>query len=269
MSGTGCRYAGSREWRVTHEDGFLIASGGADELYAIEDVSGETAAELAVLWKRPSGLAELSADAQRLLPQLLNVGAVLRELASGPPSAVAVAFAGRRDHELLDALVVEAAEDRRWRLAEPGDSNLTLFVRTGGRLVETSDGIGHPLSGPHLFLDAAFHHTVSLGPLVFPGETACLACLAGRIGQYWGDAPPPERPTVQRETRLIGALAALELDKIAAGDYGLVNATVAFDLRRYEVKRHALYKLPWCPVCGDRSRGDEIGAIALPWAGAA
>lgn len=264
-----CRYVGSREWSVTHEDGFLIASAGADELYAIEDVPEETAAELAALWERPADTARLSAETARLVRQLVNVGAVLRELAAGPPARVAIAFAGHRDQSLVGMLADEARHGRRWGLAEASQADITLLVRTGGRLVETSDGIGHPVAGTHLLLDIAFHHTVSLGPLVFPGETACLACLAGRVAQYWGDPKPPQEPAIQRQTRLIAGLAALELDRITVGDYGLANATVAFDLRRYEMRKHPLYKLPWCPLCGEDDRGERVGPVRLPWARAA
>jgi bacteriocin biosynthesis cyclodehydratase domain-containing protein len=263
------RYFGNREWSASYEQGFLILSGGADHLYAIEDVSPEIAAELAAIWERPADPAGLSRRAAQLAPQLLNLGALLREIPSGPPDRVAVAFSGNANDTLLAALAAEAKSERRWALADSAEAELTLVVRTGGRLVEFSDGTNHPVAGPHLLLDVAYHHTVSLGPLVFPGETACLACLAGRIAQYWSDAEPPETPAIQRDARLIAALTAIELDKIAASDYGLVNATVTLDFRRYEVKRHALYKLPWCPVCADWDRGETVGPIDLPWTAAA
>ena len=269
MTRDGCHYAGSPEWSVAYEHGYLIASGGADEVYSVEDVSSQTAAELAELWEHPLDRERLSPDAARVVQQLLSVGAVVRDLEPRPPARIALAFCGAQEATFVDALSAEAGGERLWRLAEARDEELTLVVRTGGRLVEMSDGTDHPVSGPHLLLDTAYHHTLSLGPLVFPGETACLACLAGRIGQYWGDPVPPARPAARRWARLAAALAALELDKIAAGDYGLVNATVAFDLGRHEVKRNALYKLPWCPVCGDRERGQTVGLVPLPWVEAA
>jgi bacteriocin biosynthesis cyclodehydratase domain-containing protein len=264
-----CRYVGSKEWSLTHEDGFLIASAGADELYAIEDVPDETAAELGALWGCPVDPARLSTAAARLVPQLLNIGALLRDIAPAPPTRVAVTFSGHPEGTLTDALTAEAGHERHWALVESADADLILLVRTGGRLVEATHRVGGADAGPHLLLDIAFHHTVSLGPLVFPDETACLSCLAGRVGQYWGDPVPPQRPAIQREARLISALAVLELDKIAAGDYGLVNATVSLDVRRYDAKRHALYKLPWCPTCGDGQRGETVGLVPLPWAPAA
>ena len=263
------RYLGNPEWSASHEQGLLILSGGADHLYAVEDVPAQVADELAALWEGPADPARLSPGAARLVPQLLNVGALLREVATRPPTRVAVVFSGYADDSLLDALAAEARTRRRWALASQSESELTLVVRTGGRLADTSDGVDHPVAGTHLLLDVAFHHTISLGPLVFPGETACLACLAGRIGQYWADPAPPAKPAIQRETRLIAAVAALELDKIAVGDYRLVNATVALDLGRYDVRRHALYKLPWCPVCADQRRGETIGPIELPGRAAA
>jgi bacteriocin biosynthesis cyclodehydratase domain-containing protein len=267
--GSALRYFGSPEWSISHEQGFLVLSGGADHVFAIEDVSRSVADELAALWEHPSNLGRLSGGAARIAPQLLEAGALLREAEAGPLTRVGVILAGPRDERLLAAIAGEAESERRWTLADAEQAELTLVIRTGRRLVETSDGTGYPVAGPHLFLDVAFHHTVSLGPLVFPGETACLACLAGRIGQYWSDPAPPAKSAIQRETRLVAALAALELDKIAAGDYGLVNQTVALDLSRYEAKRNALYKLPWCPVCADSGRGEAVGPIELPWTEAA
>jgi bacteriocin biosynthesis cyclodehydratase domain-containing protein len=259
------RYVGNPEWSAAYEQGFLILSGGADHLFGIEDVRPEVADELTALWQQPAESARLSTGAARLAPQLVNVGALRREVAPGPPAEVGLIFSGHADDDLMSALAAEAAGGRRWALADPAKAALTLVVRTGGRLSETSDGIDHPAPGVHLLLDIAFHHTISLGPLVFPGESACLACLAGRVARWWGDPAPPAKPAVQRQTRLIAAIAALELDKIAAGDYGLVNTTVALDLGRYDARRHPLYKLPWCPVCGDQWQ-ENVGRLDLPWA---
>jgi bacteriocin biosynthesis cyclodehydratase domain-containing protein len=113
----------------------------------------------------------------------------------------------------------------------------------------------------------AYHHTVSLGPLVVAGETACFACLAGRIGAAWGDPAPPERPAVLGGAGLAAALAVRELEAVAGGDVRLANATAAYDLASHRVLVETLYRLPWCPICGDRSAPE--GPIALPWADAA
>jgi bacteriocin biosynthesis cyclodehydratase domain-containing protein len=255
----GVRYVGSEEWTVGYEEGWLVVSGGADQLFAVEDVSREVAAEVASLWEEPR--AQVSPGAVRVVRQLLSVGALRRDVPAGPPKRIAVVFSPDRDDALLDALTAEA-RGRMWDIAPSAD--VTLLVRTGGRLIDVP-----AMVGIHLFIDVSYHHTVSLGPLVFPGDSACVGCLSGRIGRYWGDPHPPRKPAMRRETRLVAALAALELDKIAAGVYGLANATVALDLQRYDVKRHPLYRLPWCPLCGDGSHEEAVGRIDLPWATAA
>src|SRR3712207_4682649 len=137
------RYRGNPEWRVGHEEGFLVLNGGADHLYAVEDVPAEVADELAALWDRAAGADALSDAAARLVPQLLSADVLRRELAPGPPARVAVAFAGRPSQPLLDALVAEAEDGRRWALSDPPRAELTLVVRTGGRLVELCDGRHH------------------------------------------------------------------------------------------------------------------------------
>jgi bacteriocin biosynthesis cyclodehydratase domain-containing protein len=264
---TVCHYRASEEWTLSYGAGHLLVSGGADELFALEDVREEVAGELQAAWAE--GVLDpgrLSPDAERILPHLLQLGAAVREVRPRPPKSVALGFVGREDEAFAAALRDEAeGGGRLWTLCGSPTAELTLLVRTNARLVDAYPD-GHHVPGCHLFLDAAFHHTISIGPVVFPGETACLGCLSGRIGRVWGDAQPPPRPAVQSNTRFLAAMAALELDKIAGGDLGLVNATVTLDLHRYEVKRNALYRLPWCPACGDRDRGEAVGAIALPWA---
>jgi hypothetical protein len=43
----------------------------------------------------------------------------------------------------------------------------------------------------------------------------------------------------------------------------VVNATVSWDLRGWAIKRNAVYKLPWCPLCGERDRVEQLGSIGF------
>jgi bacteriocin biosynthesis cyclodehydratase domain-containing protein len=252
------------------ESGLLILSAGADELYAIEDLAPETVAELEAAWQRDwVERTSYSPAAEEVLDQLVAAGIMRPELPDALPSKVAYRTVGdpllELDHALAAALHASAALEA----AELERSDVVVFVRTNGQLVRLYEETPGWRQRPHLLLDAAYHHTVSMGPLVFPGDTACLGCLAGRIGQYWGDPPPPASPAVLRQPTLVAALLAHELEKIAAGDYGLVNATVSWDLRGWEIKRNAVYKLPWCPFCGEPEAVEALGSIDLPWTRAA
>jgi bacteriocin biosynthesis cyclodehydratase domain-containing protein len=85
------------------------------------------------------------------------------------------------------------------------------------------------------------------------------------VGATWGDAAPPEEPLAARNVPLLAGLLANELTKVAAGDRGLANRTVALDLHQLRVVEGTLLKHPWCPACGrpDRS-GDRGGQILFP-----
>jgi bacteriocin biosynthesis cyclodehydratase domain-containing protein len=250
-------FEASLEWTVTFDDGSLILSGGADQLFAIQAVDSAAAAEILGLWS--SGPQPSTRRALEIAGQLADLGILRRTLAATVPPRIAVI--GNGD---LTQAIREALTERLSARISGDEADLLVFVRSGGRLVDLySDGV-MPLA-PHLLIDAAYHHTFSIGPLVVPGDTACLACLAGRIGYRWGDPPAPERPAVQRNVALLAEIAALEVGRIAAGDLGLAGQTVAYDFERRTVITGSVYRLPWCPVCGD---GDEPdGRIVLPGGG--
>lgn len=253
-------YRPSPAWSLTYEDGLLVLSAGADRLYGIDDLDDESAAELLAAWERGNVSPDaLSTRARAAAEELLEAGAV--ESAVAVRTKVALRWVGRPDEELERQLGAGIGASRDLRPAAE-DAELVLVVRTTGRLVEAYDE-AEPISVPHLLLDVAYHHTVSIGPLVVAAETACLACLAGRIGRLWGDPPPPPRPALLRSPALAAGLAVLELDRAAAGDYRLAGTTAAYDVESHKVTTGTVYKLPWCPACGDG--GEANGRIELPW----
>jgi len=258
----------SAAWRVVFEDGLLLLHAGADVRYALEDVDEATALEVVAGWERgaldPAGMSPLAAEVVR---ELAGAGAVRRG-DQAAPARVALRWVGDVDPDLERRLLDGMAESGSLEPADDEGAGLLLVVRTNERLVDLYGSAGVP-AAPHLLLDVAYHHTVSLGPLVYAGETACLACLAGRLASGWGDPLPPERPAALAGAgaALAAALAVRELEAVAAGEVRLANATAAYDLDSHRVLLGALYKLPWCPDCGDRAAPD--GPIALPWFAAA
>lgn len=186
-------YSANPRWALVHDPGLLVLHAGADELFAIEDVSDGVAAEVLALWRtevmRPEGLSQEAAD---VFEQLKAAGIVRNLLAPLIEYSLEVRFAGSHDAALeaaiADALPTGIAADSEQA------ADLVLFVRTDGALMDiVGDGYA-TLTPPHLLLDLAFDHTVCLGPLVFTRQTACLSCLVGRLSHYWGDVTPPARP---------------------------------------------------------------------------
>jgi bacteriocin biosynthesis cyclodehydratase domain-containing protein len=247
-------------WRVIHEGDLLLVTAGADEIFAIEDVPADVAAEVVALANRPAfALDECSEGARAIVDQLLTAG-IIR--IAGPVSvrSVALRWIGSVNHALERRL----EDGLRRRGVEISDvAEFLIFVRTNGRLRDMLEDDYHRLTVPHLLIDLAYHHTCSVGPVVYPGDTACLGCLAGRLSTYWGDAPPPATPRMTSEIDLVAGVAALEIERTLDGDDSLTNATVAYDFGQRAVTRRRLFKLPWCQVCGTGAA--DSGAIHLPW----
>ena len=240
------------------EDDVLVLSGGADALFAFPDLDRSDAELLLGAWT--SGLVAVDAltpDARETVWRLRDVGALRGE----ERDVASVRFEVRVVGSPVDGLVDEL--EHQGYAPTGADPELVVFVRTNAALKESCGPDYASLEAPHLLLDLGFRHTMSLGPLVFPGETACLACLVGRIARYWGDARPPDQPAALRHVPLAAALLALEIERFASGDYRLVNETVSISLDRLETTRSGVYRLPWCPVCRDVVQ--PVGSIPLPW----
>ncbi len=242
-----------------------MLSAGADRVYALDGLDEVAALELLGAWEGGAvELGTLSESARSAAEELIGTGALEGDGVPEPQS-LEVRWVGERD-EPLDAHLTAGFSESSALCEADGDAHLLLFVRTTGRLLEVYES-ARPEPTPHLLLDLAYHHTVSLGPLVLAGETACLACLAGRVGSLWGDPEPPPRPAILDSPALAAALAVRELERAAAGDVRLANATAAYDLDAHGVTVGSVYRLPWCPVCGDG--GETPGRIALPWSATA
>ena len=258
-------YSADPNWALVHDPGLLVLHAGADELFAIEDVGDDVAAELLALWHegvmRPDRLSPEAAD---VFEQLKAAGIVRNLLEPRLEHAVEVRFAGSPDRALQRA-IADALPDG---VTLGADADLVLIVRTDATLADLLDDDYAGLATPHLLLDLAFHHTICLGPLVFPSQTACLSCLVGRVAHYWGDAAPPRRPAMTEHPGLGAGLAALAIGEILLrADRSLVNRTVAHDLRAHEVRSASVYRLPTCPLCAGGA-AQRPGSMALPWVAA-
>jgi bacteriocin biosynthesis cyclodehydratase domain-containing protein len=238
----------SPAWTLTEQEGSLLVSGGADALYLVATPSAGVASELVAAWRR--GVLDrtaLSADAGRVLDVLVSARVVELHI-EAPARSVAYRFIGEPHPAFSAASDAESA-------------SLLVIVRTNGQLSQLTAMLPDQ---PHLLVDLAYNHTISFGPLVFPGETACLGCLAGRIAAAWGDAAPPARPAVLESPELIAGLTAIHVSQAFEGTSQLINQTLAYDLQEHEVKRDRVYKLPHCPRCGELEPAS--GAIELLWA---
>lgn len=238
-------------WSVEIDAGTLTARAGADEAYVLTDLSEAATAEVARHWSGTAEQYALSSAARQALDQLVLLGALKPAPApAGATLRVAVAFAGLEQPVLRRALVEALGDAEGMQPSDLDGAGLVVLVRTTATLAEAGSA-GADCSVPHLFVDVAYHHTVSLGPLVVPGDTACLGCLAGRVTQRWGDPAPPPDPAATHLAQLVAGLVSVELERVAAGRSELANRTIAFDLDRWRLLDETVLRLPWCQHCGE------------------
>jgi bacteriocin biosynthesis cyclodehydratase domain-containing protein len=242
-------------WTLAGSDEALLLSAGADLRYAVADVPAAVADEVLAAWRAGHlDRTVLSAPAGEVLDQLATAGALrpaFSEDDERPPATTVFVGAPVDGYPTGDA-----------------EGSVVVLVRTTGTLAELARRAAE-VNVPHLVVDVAYHHTVSLGPLVVPGQTACASCLAGRISARWGDEPPPPEPAAARAVVAM-AIVAHEVAKVTAGTSRLVNRTVAVDLDTWRTVEQAVLRLPWCASCGRRAGDGRAGpgAIDLPWAAA-
>ncbi|HEY0636997.1 MAG TPA: hypothetical protein VGD67_05065 [Pseudonocardiaceae bacterium] len=242
-------------WRAEPSPGGLLLIGGADAVYLLPDVGGTVAAELVAVFAGTRPPSALGAEAGLLVPQLRGIGA-LRVETTAPLVTVGLRVVGAP----APALAAELA-----RLLGPafvaGDrADLVVVLRTTGLLRDLIDLAGE-LPGPHLLCDVANRRTVVLGPLVVPGLSACLGCLAGRVGRRWGDPEPPAVPAALEETPLVAALVHSAVRGVAAGRLSLLERTTSLDLHDLTGTAEDVLPAAGCPHCPSAS---PIG-IRLPW----
>lgn len=262
-SGAVTRYRRDPAWAVRHQDDGLIVHGGADAVYLIPGVVANTWNELDFLRDGAAfGRGGLSVEADAVVEQLLTVGVVRREdtPGNGGLRRVQITIHGEADPGVVPA--IQAALQSTGITIVDDAPDLHVIVRTGGRLAGMIE-VTREWDGPHILLDLAYQHTVSLGPLVFPGDSACLGCLAGRIGSTWGDATAPPQPAALGHLPLGAALLASELVNIAGGGLSLINRTVAYDVAAHRVEGAALYRVPGCAYCDAHRQREEMATALL------
>ncbi|HVF75264.1 MAG TPA: TOMM precursor leader peptide-binding protein [Acidimicrobiales bacterium] len=241
---------GDPAWRVVADEGHLVVTAGADAVWLLEDVPASVADVVARYWS-DAPPADVPAEARPVVEHLAGLGALRPAALSAAPTSVGLVVVGSPLPAFADALG-----------AADGVADLTIVLRTNAPLRALID-VAADLRSPHVLCDVAFHHSIVLGPHVVPGDTACLACLAGRVGTRWGDPEPPAEPRAAADAALAAALTRRLLANQHDGGAPLVNATVTFDLLTFATRREPLWRSSACAVCAD---WPDDGRLSLPWA---
>ncbi|WP_437924547.1 TOMM precursor leader peptide-binding protein [Sorangium sp. So ce291] len=189
--------------------------------------------------------------------------AVLRErgqAALGAPrrAAVAALLRERAPRCRVDERPT-AALDAGDLLAPDGRPHLLVVAARGdeAELLERAARFGHRAQVASLFSHLA-GTTAVLGPLVFPGKTACRVCAAA---EALNPPPAPRAPHVTQAPaphagamgQLLGHLVAMEALKVLSGYTAprLGGRLLIQELSTLETSHHTLVRLPWCRVCGE------------------
>ncbi|XXX73800.1 TOMM precursor leader peptide-binding protein [Sorangium sp. So ce134] len=97
--------------------------------------------------------------------------------------------------------------------------------------------------------------TAVLGPLVFPGETACRVCaMAEGLSPLPAASPRAEpAPHAGAMGQLLGQMVAMEALKVLSAytPSRLGGRLLIQDLSTFEASHHTLVRLPWCRGCGE------------------
>ncbi len=256
------------KWRLDVEGEHLIVSAGADEVYVVDEASSQALPRLLVAYEA-NRCASLIDDAEcgAAVRQLRRLGALIpaQALTATAQKRAGITWLGEPCLELVAALAANG-----WHVVQDtDDSNLQLLVRTNASWSSVLALYQQRLIRKvHLLIDLAYHHTICIGPLVVPAETACIACMAHRLVRRWGDLPPPQAPTTLQRA---AGLAALLADS-ALLSRSLVERSVAINISELRLQSSVVFPTPGCSVCaaygavfvGDARATD--GKLPLPWA---
>ena len=229
--------------------------GGADAIFSIAEEG--VSSFFSKLGEKTFSRKEVPISDLPVFEQLLSAGIVM-------PSLKGRSSAKRRKVYLCSASLPALQVADGYEPVDSADAaDLVVLHRSFGSLDEFLKISEYgKLSKAHLFLDSAYHHVVSLGPLVFPGDSACLSCLVGRLAYRWEDVSPPDAPKADSD---FGGLLSSFLDCelrafLARDDSFLVNKTLAIDFQDRSMKHNKLLRVPDCHYCAIHSRSDPQAA---------
>ena len=269
-------YKNSPRWNLLLEDGQLFATKGADETFWLEDIEGEAAENLYDAYCGEAISEFIAANGQDkklvvMVGQLEKAGIIYKKV-NQDNSLVETSFAinwlGNPHSRILELLKDFAKSSERLIFVEDTKkADFLVMVRTSAQLADLIKNYAN-IKLPHLLMDIAYDHMLSLGPLVFPGETACLNCFVGRVAKNWGDAEPPKISNASDSAELIASLVIeqVRLFQKLGSCPELIEKVWSFNLRDLNTKSDSLFRLPWCPTCyPDTSLQEGLGSFEMPW----
>lgn len=250
-------------WTLLFEKDQLIVSGGQDEFFLIDELTTWEAKELFELYTKSSFENIKNENIREVVQKLRKLGIIYPQHKIKNKITYSIRIIGKEDTKVSDLIKKMTQDEFEYKSEEKAD--IILIVRMGGK---PSDIVtDYPINKPHILIDAGNNHTVSLGPIVFPSETACLNCFVGRLTFNWGDADSPEIPLASTHTELLASLIIEQLRTFQnqGNCPALLEKSISIDLNNYKTTSDHIYKFPWCPHCFPDKESYGEGSFELPW----
>ncbi len=258
-------YKKSPYWRISeNSDGFLSVHAGADETYIIDDLEKEDQELIFNCFEKNNFtpiLGDMKESVQKVFQKLVMAGVVVLGEGEKKDAAlrVAVVYCGGQESTFLK-------ECSEIKITDQENAEIVVVLRLGGLLKDAALD-SRTINLPHLFVDVAYHHMLSIGPMVFPGETACVNCLVGRVAERWGDEETPEYSRSGSHAEIISAilLERLREYKERRTMPMLINNIWSFDIDKLTARYDPVFRLPWCTRCFPDVSMQRGGSFELPW----
>lgn len=256
----------SDSWTMDLIDGRLIATAGADAIFEIDELNEDERVRFFKAYQA-GDIAILEDDAgfASVISKLIQAGVFYRQiLRAGKDVRVRLMWSAGVNQDVL--LALEFANKNSGVIFVEEEADIVVVIRGSGELMPISN-LTKDISTPYLFVDTAFDHTISVGPFVVPGETACMTCFAGRLTRAWGDITPPSNPRMGNRALLCAAiiLEAIENFREKGVCPAYIERVWSLDVTSMKTTSEKLFKLPWCTTCGSETSGFGEGSFELPW----
>lgn len=250
-------------WTLLLEQDQLIVTGGQDEFFLVDELSPMESRELFERYKTSSYQDIENENVTAVVEKLKKLGILYPEHKTKGKIKYSLRVVGNEDEKLPDFMKTITQSEFEYGSEEEAD--LIFILRRSGK---PSDILkDYPIEKPHILIDTGNNHTISLGPIVFPLETACLGCFVGRLTFNWGDADAPPEPLASTHTELLGSLMIEQIRTFQ--DQGncpaLLEKSISIDLNNYKTMIDHVYRLPWCPHCFPSKESYGEGSFELPW----
>lgn len=240
-------------WQLFFDQKTLTLTAGSDASYELDELS-ENEAEIFYKAWQDDALSSLKSQFSSLFQKLQKVGAISPRAESfSKPLQVAIDWLGAPALPLATTISGRLRENPL--LCETADflaADLLVLVRTHQTHKEFLDHYKNlKTAKPHLFVDLAYHHTVVIGPLVFPKQTACLECLMLRLVRNWGEEPPVAEPAVVSSVDLISGLLLQQLCLFSERKtlYHLIDRSFWMDVTTLKSGVEVVFRFLECSIC--------------------